>query len=71
LLSGIFKKSLKAEDAELSFEGHPNNTSFEHLSLFSSFGFTRVSYGVQDYNEQVQKAIHRVQPFENVKRVTE
>jgi oxygen-independent coproporphyrinogen-3 oxidase len=30
-----------------------------------------VSYGVQDYSEKVQKAINRVQPFENVKRVTE
>ena len=34
-------------------------------------GFRRVSYGVQDYNETVQKAIHRIQPFENVKRATE
>jgi len=30
-----------------------------------------VSYGVQDYNQKVQEAIHRVQPFENVKKVTE
>jgi oxygen-independent coproporphyrinogen-3 oxidase len=30
-----------------------------------------VSFGVQDYNEMVQKAINRIQPFENVKRVTE
>jgi oxygen-independent coproporphyrinogen-3 oxidase len=34
-------------------------------------GFRRVSYGVQDYNETVQKAIHRIQPFENVKRATD
>lgn len=33
-------------------------------------GFTRVSYGVQDYNHKVQVAIHRVQPFENVARAT-
>ena len=33
-------------------------------------GFTRVSYGVQDYNEKVQVAIHRVQPFENVEKAT-
>ncbi|WP_373055929.1 oxygen-independent coproporphyrinogen III oxidase [Zunongwangia sp. H14] len=71
LLNGIFKNSSRAENAELSFEGHPNNTSSEHLRLFSSFGFTRVSYGVQDYNEKVQKAIHRVQPLENVKKATE
>ena len=33
-------------------------------------GFTRVSFGVQDYNEKVQKAIHRIQPFEEVEQVT-
>lgn len=34
-------------------------------------GFKRVSFGVQDYNPIVQQAIHRIQPFENVKKVTE
>jgi len=43
----------------------------EHLQALYDVGFRRVSYGVQDYNETVQKAIHRVQPFENVKRATE
>ena len=71
LLNGIFRIATKAENAELSFEGHPNNTTKEHLGLFSKLGFQRVSYGVQDYNEKVQKAIHRVQPFENVKKVTQ
>ncbi len=32
-------------------------------------GFRRVSYGVQDYNEKVQKAIHRIQPFAHVQQV--
>ncbi len=59
------------EDCELSFEGHPNNTTNEHLEMFADYGFKRVSYGVQDYNHKVQVAIHRVQPFENVKGVTE
>ncbi|MGC1631447.1 MAG: radical SAM protein, partial [Gelidibacter sp.] len=49
----------------------PNNTTEEHLKTFYDLGFRRVSFGVQDYNETVQKAIHRLQPFENVKRVTE
>lgn len=70
LLNGIFKSAIKAEDCEFSFEGHPNNTKEEHLQLLVALGFTRVSYGVQDYNETVQKAIHRIQPFENVKKVT-
>lgn len=71
LINGIFRIANKAENLELSFEGHPNNTTKEHLSLFSELGFRRVSYGVQDYNEKVQKSIHRIQPFENVRKVTQ
>ena len=29
-----------------------------------------MSFGVQDYSEKVQKAIHRLQPFHNVAKVT-
>ena len=71
LMEGIFRNATKAENAALSFEGHPNNTTTAHLELLASFGFNRVSFGVQDYNETVQKAIHRIQPFENVKNATE
>lgn len=71
LIKGIFRKADKADGYEFSFEGHPNNTTREHLQALYDVGFRRVSYGVQDYNETVQKAIHRVQPFKNVKRVTE
>lgn len=59
------------EDHEFSFEGHPNNTTKEHLQILYDLGFRRVSYGVQDYDTQVQLAINRIQPFENVKRVHE
>ena len=71
LIDGIFRHATKSEQHVFSFEGHPNNTSSEHLQTLFDLGFRRVSYGVQDYSEKVQKAIHRVQPFENVKRVTE
>ncbi|MCA0153462.1 oxygen-independent coproporphyrinogen III oxidase [Winogradskyella vincentii] len=71
LLTGIIKVSEVARDYEFSFEGHPNNTTREHLQVLFELGFRRVSFGVQDYNLKVQKAINRVQPFENVKRVTE
>lgn len=71
LIDGIFKDAKRADDYEFSFEGHPNNTTQEHLQSLYNLGFRRVSYGVQDYNETVQKAIHRIQPFENVKYVTE
>ena len=70
LINGILRGADKAKDYEFSFEGHPNNTTFEHLKALFEVGFRRVSYGVQDYNETVQKAIHRVQPFDNVEKVT-
>ncbi len=71
LIQGILESSILAEDHEFSFEGHPNNTTRDHLQALYDVGFRRVSFGVQDYNITVQKAIHRIQPFENVKRVTE
>lgn len=71
LIDGILKKAIRAENHEFSFEGHPNNTTREHLQALYDVGFKRVSYGVQDYNETVQKAIHRIQPFENVQRATQ
>ena len=71
LLEGLFKKADKAEETDFSFEGHPNNTKAEHLKMLYEMGFTRVSYGVQDYNFEVQRAIHRFQPFVNVKNATE
>lgn len=70
LISGIFTIATKAEDCELSFEGHPNNTTKQHLEALAKNGFRRVCYGVQDYNEKVQKAINRVQPYENVLMAT-
>lgn len=71
LLKTIFRKAELADEVEFSFEGHPNNTTKEHLTKLNELGFRRVSYGVQDYNMKVQIAIHRIQPFENVKRATE
>lgn len=71
LIQGIFRNAEKAPIYEFSFEGHPNNTTKEHLQALYDVGFRRVSYGVQDYNMKVQIAINRVQPFINVKNATE
>ena len=71
LIKGILKTTELHKDYEFSFEGHPNNTTKEHLQTLYNLGFKRVSFGVQCYSEKVQKAIHRVQPFENVKNVTD
>ncbi len=71
-LKSIFNTSFVDSDlTELGFEAHPSNTSLEHLTKLYQFGFRRISIGVQDYNETVQKAIHRIQTYEQVKFVHE
>lgn len=71
LVTGLLAHAVTEPNPEFSFEGHPNNTSSEHLEVLHQLGFNRVSFGVQDYNEKVQKTINRIQPFENVKKVTD
>ncbi len=71
LIKGIVQNATLANGYEFSFEGHPNNTTRAHLQALFDVGFRRVSYGVQDYNQKVQIAINRIQPFENVKRATQ
>ncbi|CAN5686355.1 oxygen-independent coproporphyrinogen III oxidase [soil metagenome] len=70
LLEQIFANAIIAEHPEFSFEGHPNNTTYEHLQTLYNLGFRRVSLGVQDYDPKVQQTINRIQPFENVEAVT-
>ena len=71
LINGILADADVTDNYEFSFEGHPNNTTKEHLQTLYDLGFRRNSFGVQDYDPLVQKTINRIQPFENVKRVTE
>ncbi|MBN7812356.1 oxygen-independent coproporphyrinogen III oxidase [Algoriphagus sp. H41] len=71
LLSDILASAEVSSHPEFSFEGHPNNTTREHLQVLAGLGFDRVSYGIQDFDQTVQRAIHRIQPFEKVKAATE
>jgi oxygen-independent coproporphyrinogen III oxidase len=71
LLSFILKNSIVHPKHEFSIEGHPNNTTMEHLKMLHSVGFRRISYGVQDNDPEVQRVINRIQPFQNVKAATE
>ncbi|UPQ78446.1 oxygen-independent coproporphyrinogen III oxidase [Flavobacterium azooxidireducens] len=70
LINGLFENAIKHPNHEFSFEGHPNNTTRTHLQKLYDLGFRRVSFGVQDYSEKVQKAIHRIQTFHDVAKVT-
>jgi oxygen-independent coproporphyrinogen-3 oxidase len=70
LLHYLFEaKKVDPNLLDLSFEAHPNNTKSDHLTQLYNFGFRRLSLGIQDYSPVVQKAIHRFQTFEQVKKV--
>lgn len=55
------------DDAEVSCEIDPRHIDEDQMKVLSDNGFNRVSFGIQDFNEKVQHAIHRVQPYEITK----
>jgi oxygen-independent coproporphyrinogen-3 oxidase len=71
LIDYILAGSVVHTDREFSIEGHPNNTTIEHLTTLYDLGFRRISYGVQDNDPIVQKVINRIQPIENIKAATD
>lgn len=64
-IKSIFKNFSK--DAELSCEIDPRFLNDEQADVLTQNGFNRISFGVQDFDERVQKEIHRIQPFELTK----
>lgn len=51
---------------EYSIEVDPRTVTTARLAHLFSLGFNRLSFGVQDFDPAVQKAVHRVQPAEQV-----
>jgi len=49
---------------EFSMEIDPRTVSFENFDHYAALGIDRISFGVQDFDLNVQKKINRVQPFE-------
>jgi len=70
LVTTILKDATLHPEHSFSIEGHPNNTTREHLDTLYTLGFRRISYGVQDLNPEVQNAIGRWQPFERLESAT-
>ena len=64
LFKGLAAIYPHAPDAEVSIEVDPRVTSVEQLEVLRGCGFNRISMGVQDFDEQVQVAINRVQSYE-------
>src|SRR5690242_2558629 len=51
-------------DAEIGIEVDPRVTTRAHVETLRRLGFNRLSMGIQDFHPEVQKAIHRIQPYE-------
>jgi oxygen-independent coproporphyrinogen-3 oxidase len=61
----------EAEDRDYSIEIDPRGVEAGSLQLLARIGFNRISLGVQDFDEQVQRAVNRVQPEVMVAKVYE
>ncbi|MEM7647176.1 MAG: oxygen-independent coproporphyrinogen III oxidase [Pseudomonadota bacterium] len=59
------------DDFHGSIEVDPRRTTAEHLERLRDCGFSRVSLGVQDFDPEVQRLVHRIQPFEMTQEMTE
>jgi oxygen-independent coproporphyrinogen III oxidase len=55
-----------AAGGEYSIEVDPRTIDPARLDTLAELGFNRLSFGVQDFDPTVQKAVHRVQPAEQV-----
>ncbi len=60
-----------ASDAELGIEIDPRVTTRAHLETLRRLGFNRLSMGIQDFTPEVQKTVHRVQPYDMTRDVIE
>jgi oxygen-independent coproporphyrinogen III oxidase len=58
-------------DAEMAVEVDPRVTSVRHLEVLAEAGVNRLSFGVQDFDERVQEAVHRVQSVEQTAHLME
>jgi oxygen-independent coproporphyrinogen-3 oxidase len=67
LMSSLRKAFQIRPQAEVSIEVDPRTATPERLRNLAAMGINRISFGVQDFDEQVQQAVHRVQPLKLVK----
>ncbi len=66
-LMTMLKRNFKlVPGGEYSIEVDPRTIDAARLDCLAELGFNRLSFGVQDFDPAVQRAVHRVQPAEQV-----
>jgi len=66
LMTAITARFQLTPDSEVSIEVDPRTVTPDRLAHLRGLGFNRLSFGVQDFDADVQQAVHRVQSFEMV-----
>ena len=67
----IHRRFTLAHDVEAGVEIDPRRLVRDHVVALREIGFNRASLGVQDHNPVVQKAVHRIQPFDQTKQAVD
>jgi len=66
-LMALLRRSFKLiPGGEYSIEIDPRTIDNQRLDVLAELGFNRLSFGIQDFDPAVQKAVHRIQPAEQV-----
>ena len=68
LMNTVSEAFIIEPDAELAIEGDPRTLPNAMIEMIGALGFTRASFGVQEFDTTVQRAINRIQPPEMVAR---
>jgi oxygen-independent coproporphyrinogen-3 oxidase len=71
LMSMLRRSFVLASGGEYSIEVDPRTVDDKRLEHLAVLGFNRLSFGVQDFDPEVQKAVHRIQPAEQVFKLIE
>jgi oxygen-independent coproporphyrinogen-3 oxidase len=66
LMAMLRRSFTLAPGGEYSIEVDPRTVDAGRLATLAELGFNRLSFGVQDFDPVVQKAVHRIQPAEQV-----
>jgi oxygen-independent coproporphyrinogen-3 oxidase len=66
LMSMLKRNFVFSPSGEYSIEVDPRTVNAQRLKHLAELGFNRLSFGVQDFDPEVQKAVHRIQPAEQV-----
>jgi oxygen-independent coproporphyrinogen-3 oxidase len=71
VMSALRKSFALAPAVEMAIEIDPRTLTRDHVAVLAELGTTRASLGVQDFEERVQRAVRRLQSFEQTARVAD